>query len=103
VSHLPPALRHQKIQSNPDYGRIVCVCEGVSKQDVIDAIHGPVPATTLKGIKRRLRPGSGRCQGGFCESRIVEILAQELNVDPADVLYDTLGTQFLSPIGAHHE
>jgi glycerol-3-phosphate dehydrogenase len=103
VSHLPPALRHQKIQSNPDYGRIVCVCEGVSKQDVIDAIHGPVPATTLKGIKRRLRPGSGRCQGGFCESRIVEILAQELNVDPAEVLYDTLGTQFLSPIGAHHE
>lgn len=103
VQHLSATERHQKIQTNPDYGRIVCVCEGVSKQDVIEAIHGPVPATTLKGIKRRLRPGSGRCQGGFCESRIVEILAQELKVDPTDVLYDTEGTHFLSPIGASHD
>jgi glycerol-3-phosphate dehydrogenase len=96
---LSPDERNRKIQTNPDYGRIVCVCESVSKQDVVDAIHGWVPASTLKGIKRRLRPGSGRCQGGFCESRIVEILAHELNIDPSEVLYDTIDTQFLTAIG----
>lgn len=100
---LTPEERNRKINLHPDYGRIVCVCESVSKQDVIDAIHGPVPASTLKGIKRRLRPGSGRCQGGFCESRIVEILAQELHIDPSEVLYDTTGTQFLTPIGDTHD
>lgn len=103
VNHLSFDARHQRIQENPDYGRIVCVCEGVSKQDVINAIHGPVPATTLKGIKRRLRPGSGRCQGGFCESRIVEILAQELNLDMTQVLYDHANTHFLSAIGESHD
>lgn len=103
VNHLAFDARHQRIQENPDYGRIVCVCEGVSKQDVINAIHGPVPATTLKGIKRRLRPGSGRCQGGFCESRIVEILAHELNIDMTQVLYDHAGTHFLSTIGESHD
>jgi glycerol-3-phosphate dehydrogenase len=100
---LTPEERNLKINLHPDYGRIVCVCESVSKQDVVDAIHGPVPASTLKGIKRRLRPGSGRCQGGFCESRIVEILAQELHIDPSEVLYDTTGTQFLTPIGDTHD
>ena len=79
------------------------MCEGVSKQDVINAIHGIVPATTLKGIKRRLRPGSGRCQGGFCESRIVQILAKELNLDPSQVLYDSADSHFLSAYGDHHE
>jgi glycerol-3-phosphate dehydrogenase len=103
VNHLPMNQRHQRIQTNPDYGRIVCVCEGVSKQDVINAIHGIVPATTLKGIKRRLRPGSGRCQGGFCESRIVQILAKELNLDPSQVLYDSADSHFLSAYGDHHE
>ena len=100
---LSPEERNQRIRSNPDYGRIVCVCESVSYQDVVEAIHGLVPATTLKGIKRRLRLGSGRCQGGFCESRIVEILARELNIDPSEVLYDTAGTHFLTPIGAPHD
>ena len=100
---LTPEERNQKINLHPDYGRIVCVCESVAKQDVVDAIHGLVPAYTLKGIKRRLRPGSGRCQGGFCESRIVEILAQELHIDPSEVLYDTTGTQFLTKIGDSHD
>ena len=103
VNHLSHTERHKRIQASPDDGRIVCVCEGVSKGDVIRAVHGIVPATTLKGIKRRLRPGSGRCQGGFCESRIVEILAQELAIEPTQVLYDRSGTHFLSTVGEPHE
>ena len=79
---------NERIQKNPNYGKIVCVCEGVSEQEILNAIRRPAGAVSIKGVKRRVRPGSGRCQGGFCESRIVSILAKELNISKEAVVYE---------------
>ena len=69
------------IAKNPAYGRIVCRCETITEGEIIDAIKAPAGARDVDGVKRRTRAGMGRCQGGFCGSKVVEILARELNCD----------------------
>lgn len=93
--------RAAMIEINPRMGKIICVCETVSEQEIIDAIHLPVGARSVKGVKRLTRPGSGRCQGGFCETVVVKILARELKMLPSEVPYDN--EAFLMPYGAKHE
>jgi glycerol-3-phosphate dehydrogenase len=73
------------IENNRDYGQIICRCELVTLAQIKEAIHRPLGATTVDGIKRRTRAGSGRCQGGFCGPRIIEILSKELNKDPRQI------------------
>lgn len=67
------------IAEDPAWGRIVCRCEKVTEAEIVSAIHSPLPATTVDAVKRRVRAGMGRCQGGFCAPRVMEILARELN------------------------
>lgn len=62
------------------WARIICRCETVSEMEIINAIHSPVPATTVDAVKRRVRAGMGRCQGGFCMPFVMKILARELNL-----------------------
>ncbi|MBN2051506.1 MAG: NAD(P)/FAD-dependent oxidoreductase [Spirochaetales bacterium] len=76
--NLSPQERTKLIQSDPAYGRVICRCEGVSEGEVRDALRSSVPAMTLDGIKRRTRAGMGRCHGGFCTPRILEIMSAEL-------------------------
>ena len=73
------------IQEKPEYGRIVCRCEQVSEGEILDAIRRPLGARSLDGVKRRVRAGMGRCQSGFCSPRIMDILAEEWDVDVADI------------------
>lgn len=73
------------IETNKDYGQIVCRCELVTLAQIKEAIHRPLGATTIDGVKRRTRAGSGRCQGGFCSPRILEILSKELHKDPREI------------------
>ncbi len=73
------------IRENPDYGVILCRCEGISKGEVIDAIRSPVPALSLDAVKRRVRPGMGRCQGGFCSPQVAKLIAREADVELEDV------------------
>ncbi|HZJ77628.1 MAG TPA: NAD(P)/FAD-dependent oxidoreductase [Clostridia bacterium] len=73
------AQRKAIIEKDKAYGRIVCRCETVTEGEIIDAIHAPAGARDVDGVKRRTRAGMGRCQGGFCGSKVVEILARELN------------------------
>lgn len=77
--------RAKLIRENPAYGNIVCRCEGVSEGELLDAIHRPLGAKSLDGVKRRTRAGSGRCQAGFCTPRTMEILARELGVDQSEI------------------
>lgn len=72
--------RAKLVEKNKAYGRIVCRCETITEGEIIDAIHAPAGARDVDGVKRRTRAGMGRCQGGFCGSKVVEILARELNV-----------------------
>ncbi|MGL5540051.1 MAG: NAD(P)/FAD-dependent oxidoreductase [Erysipelotrichaceae bacterium] len=87
--------RNAFVQQNPAYGKIVCRCEQVSEGEILDAINRPAGARTVKAVKKRVRPGMGRCQGGFCEPHVVEILARALNVSPLEINYDAEGTQIL--------
>lgn len=72
--------RAELIKQNSAYGRIVCRCETITEGEIIDAVRAPAGARDVDGVKRRTRAGMGRCQGGFCGSKVVEILARELNV-----------------------
>lgn len=72
--------REKLIRQDPRYGRIVCRCETVTEAEIVSALHRPLPARTLDAIKRRTRAGMGRCQGGFCTPRIMEIIERELGI-----------------------
>lgn len=77
--------RKELIEKDSRYGKIICRCETVTEGEIINAIRRPVGAKTLDGIKRRTRAGMGRCQSGFCSTKIVEILSRELNLKPTEV------------------
>ncbi|MDH4067776.1 MAG: FAD-dependent oxidoreductase [Dehalococcoidia bacterium] len=74
------------IRTNPLYGHIVCRCENVSEAEVVRALHGDIPARSLDGVKRRTRAGQGRCQGGFCTPRIMEIASREMHIGKEHLL-----------------
>lgn len=70
----PDSVREEYIERNSDYGEIICRCEEVSKGEIIDALNSPLKVATIDGIKRRVRPGMGRCQGGFCSPLVAKSL-----------------------------
>ncbi|MBD5547903.1 MAG: NAD(P)/FAD-dependent oxidoreductase [Lachnospiraceae bacterium] len=76
---------HRLIKENPAYGNVVCRCEMVTEGEILDAIRRPLGARTTDGIKRRTRAGMGRCQSGFCNPKVVEILARELQVEESRI------------------
>lgn len=73
------------IEAKPEYGNIICRCEMITEGEILDAIHRPLGARSLDGVKRRTRAGMGRCQAGFCSPRTMEILARELHVGMEDI------------------
>lgn len=83
--HATDEERAEAIAKNPAYGRIVCRCETITEGEIIDAIKAPAGARDVDGVKRRTRAGMGRCQGGFCGSKVVEILARELGMNLNDI------------------
>lgn len=83
----------EKIKENPLYGKIICRCETVSEAEIVEAIHRNAGARCVDGVKRRVRAGMGRCQGGFCGPRVLEILARELNIDMVDVKKELSGSE----------
>lgn len=80
-----PQAQAALLQKDPRYGRIVCRCEKVTEGDIVAAIHRPIPALSLDALKRRLQAGMGRCQGGFCGPRLIEILSRERGIPPTEV------------------
>lgn len=74
--------RVKLIKEKPEFANVICRCELVTEGEIIDAIHRPLGAKTLDGIKRRTRVGAGRCQAGFCAPKTMEILMRELQEDP---------------------
>jgi glycerol-3-phosphate dehydrogenase len=77
--------RKEIIKEIPEYGKVICRCETVTEGEIIDAIRRPLGARTLDGVKKRTRAGMGRCQSGFCSTRVVDILSKELNIPRYDV------------------
>ncbi len=83
------------IKKNPLYGRIICRCESITEGEIVAALHSPVPAHTVDGVKRRCNAGMGRCQGGFCGPRVLDIIAREKGISPLEVLKDKNGSNIL--------
>ena len=79
------ASRQDLIARDPAYGQVICRCEGVTEGEIRDAIRRVPGARSLDGVKRRVRAGMGRCQGGFCGPKVMELLSRELHV-PITVL-----------------
>jgi glycerol-3-phosphate dehydrogenase len=80
-SELDQRERMELIRSSPLYGHIVCRCEHVSEGEVVTALQGEIAGHSIDAIKRRTRAGAGRCQGGFCMPRVLDIISRETNID----------------------
>ena len=76
---------NEKVKKDPKWGRIICRCETVTEAEIVNAIHSPLPAVTVDAVKRRVRAGMGRCQGGFCAPRVIDILSRELGIPVTEV------------------
>lgn len=87
--------RQKYIEMNPRYGEIICRCERVSAQEIINCIKRNCGARSVVGVKKRVRPGMGKCQGGFCEPLVVKLLAETLNISPLEVDYKDEGSKVL--------
>lgn len=97
MAHASEEERHSLIKKNPAYANVICRCEMVTEGEIFDAINRPLGATTVDGIKRRTRAGMGRCQSGFCNPRVVEILAGELGVDESRIRKSGEDSWYLLP------
>lgn len=85
LAELPENERAELIRKRPDYGQIVCRCEQISEGEIADSISRPLGATTLDGVKRRVRAGMGRCQGGFCSPLVIKMLAEKQGIELGEV------------------
>ncbi len=72
--------KNEAIKADPRFGNIVCRCETITEAEVVDSIRRPLGARDMDAVKRRTRAGMGRCQGGFCAPRVMEILSRELGI-----------------------
>ena len=94
-SEMSPEEKDAYIKDHPEYGKIVCRCEKISEGEIIDAIKEPLGPRTIKAVKKRLRPGMGKCQGGFCQPLVMDILIKTLGIKPEEVLYDEPGSNII--------
>ncbi|RGY99035.1 NAD(P)/FAD-dependent oxidoreductase [Clostridium sp. AM58-1XD] len=75
------------VANDPNYGEVICRCENVTKAEILQAIHNPLGVHTVTGIKNRTRATMGRCQGGYCETRITKMIEEELGIACEEVRY----------------
>ena len=93
---LSPQEKAKLVEREPAYGRVICRCETVTEGEILEALRSPIPPRSVDGVKRRVGAGMGRCQGGFCGPRVVEILARELGVTPDHIVQDKAGSWLLA-------
>ncbi|MGE5404276.1 MAG: FAD-dependent oxidoreductase [Candidatus Saccharibacteria bacterium] len=87
--------RQEMVKKDRRYGEIICRCETVTAGEIIDALKGPVGAKTIDAVKRRTRAGMGRCQGGFCSFRVINIMARELGIPVNEISKDGPGSEMV--------
>ncbi len=88
--------RNRLIADKPAYGNIICRCEMISEGEILDAVHRPLGAKSLDGVKRRTRAGMGRCQSGFCSPRTMEILHRELGIGMEELTKSGGGSKMIT-------
>ncbi len=76
------------IKKDSNFGEIICRCENITYGEIVESIRNSVGAVSIEGVKKRCRPGAGRCQGGFCQPKVLDILAKELGKRPDEIVYN---------------
>ncbi len=90
--------KNEIIKKDASYGKIVCRCEQVTEGEILRAIRENPPAKDIDGVKRRTRSGMGRCQGGFCQPFVAELIAKERGIKLEEVTKNGKGSQLLSGV-----
>lgn len=93
---LSPQEQAELVAREPAYGRVICRCETITEGEIIAACREPIPPCSIDGVKRRAGAGMGRCQGGFCGPRVMEILARETGRSPLEIPQDKEGSVILT-------
>lgn len=97
-----PEERAALVASNPDWGEVVCRCRNVTRREILDALENPLGVRTVTAVKYRTRACSGRCQGGYCLSRIADIMLREFGMRPEEITLRGPGSELFCK-GAKHE
>jgi glycerol-3-phosphate dehydrogenase len=92
---LPEEEKKRLIQTDKRYANIICKCERITEKEIVDAITGPLGSDTIKGIKKRVRAGAGLCQGGYCQNKVLSIIARETKREPTEIDYYEKDTKIL--------
>ena len=87
--------KNEVIKKDNRYGKIICRCENISEGEIVDCINRSCGAKTIKGVKKRVRAGFGKCQGGFCEGEVLKILVRELGMNPNEIEYAKINSKIL--------
>jgi glycerol-3-phosphate dehydrogenase len=93
---LSRSQREALVAQDPAYGRVICRCETVTEGEILACLKGPIPPRSVDGVKRRVNAGMGRCQGGFCSPRVVELLCRELHLSPGDIVQERSASWLLA-------
>lgn len=93
---LTPEEKNKVISENSAYGRVICRCETITEGEIIACLEAPIPPVSLDGVKRRAGTGMGRCQGGFCGPKVLEIIAKHKQIPFEDVSLDRKGSYILT-------
>jgi glycerol-3-phosphate dehydrogenase len=75
-----PFMSIENMKKHSEYGSMVCFCEQISKQEIINTLSSPLSPRTLDSIKRRTRALMGRCQGYNCQIAIAEIISKHSGI-----------------------
>lgn len=90
---LPEEEQARLIEEDPEYGEIVCRCQKVTKREIRQAIENPLGARSISAIKYRAWATTGRCNGGYCLTRIVDMLVNEYGMKPEEITYRGKGSE----------
>lgn len=86
IKDLSDEEKEKLIKSDPSYGKIICRCEEISLGSVKEAIRRCFDVSTVDAIKKRVRVGMGKCQGGFCKPEVMQEIATSENIDLKEVI-----------------
>ena len=96
---LKNAEKNQLLSKDHTFGELVCKCENITKGDILNALNRPLKIHSVDAIKRRVRAGMGRCQGGFCSIPVAEIIAKTRKIPLEEVLKENKNSNvFIYPI-----
>lgn len=88
--------QNKLIQSDPEYGEIICRCQNVTKREIRNAIENRFGARSISSIKYRAWATTGRCNGGYCLSKIVDLLINDYHMKPEEITYRGAGSELFS-------